>query len=185
MAATALCTCLAAMPLSTASPSPRAAVGRSGDTRRQAYTYTLDSVLVEKPAGWYNTYDGPGALEFSANVTVNISNIVFRDVTNVAAAIVNSAAYSGTTAITFSGCLSLERVFPQFKVGDITDNSTGECAGAIGNGGSADLPNPAPTASACGLPLQGVLQKSDTYALKADCQPAGASLHPQGADGQH
>ena len=146
----------------------------------QSRTYTLNSVLVEKPIGWYNYHEGPGALEFSGDATVNIGDIVFRDVTDVAAMVKNSSDYSGTTNITFNGCLSLERTFPQFSIGSVTDSSTGKCAGTIGNGGSVSVSNPAPVASACGLPLKGVLQTSASYVLKNDCQLRGPLYIPKG-----
>ena len=143
-------------------------------------TITLDSVLIQRSGGGYQFYHRTGALEFSGDLTVNITNSVFRDVTSLASALVNTDAQSGTTSITLNGCLTKERIYPQFSYGDITDNSTGACTGTIGNGGSADLPNPAPTAGACGLPLQGVLQNSASYSLTANCQLTGPLYIPKG-----
>ena len=159
----------------TLTDSFRQAIWAYADNPDYSYTYELTNMLVEMPNGAYryNYLHSPGALAFSGNTTIKIRDIVLRDMVGVAAAVVNSHYYSGNTSITFSGCLSVERVYAQFRHGAITNNSSGKCTGAIGNGGNADLPNPPPPVSDCGLPLQGHLQSSAAYSLTADCQLTG------------
>ena len=143
-------------------------------------TWTLNDILVENLKGVYWGYSSYGALIFSSSPTVNFTNIVFRDVFPTAAAIIHSPSYAGTPSITIDGCLTVERVYAQFTNATITDNSTGKCTGTIGNGGSAVLPNPAPTVSACGLPLAGHLQTSAQFVLTANCQLTGPLYIPKG-----
>ena len=160
----------------TLTDSFRQAIWAYADDPNTTYTYELNNMLVEMPNGAYryNFLHSPGALVFSGNTTVNIRDIVLRDMIGVAAGVINSHYYSGDTSITFSGCLSVERVYAQFSHGAITNNSAGKCTGTIGNGGNADLPNPPPPVNDCGLPLQGLLQSSTTYSLTADCQLTGS-----------
>ena len=171
----------------TLTDSFRQAIWAYADNPNYSYTYELTNMLVEMPNGAYryNFLHSPGALAFSGNTTVEIRDIVLRDMVGVAAAVVNSHSYSGNTSITFSGCLSVERVYAQFSHGAITNDSSGKCTGAIGNGGNADSPNPAPPVSDCGLPLQGTLAVIRHLQLDRRLPADRSALYPQRLDRQY
>ncbi|MDD9955752.1 MAG: hypothetical protein OXP68_05980 [Anaerolineaceae bacterium] len=77
------------------------------------------------------------------------------------------------SALTTTGCLTLSgnmpyNVFDPFN--EWTDESTGTCSGAIGNGHAVPQP---PSLMTCGFPGPGNLDVSATYQLYADCTLTG------------
>ena len=144
-------------------------------------TYTLENILIEGSRGGYFYYgDRSAGLGAANGSTINVSNLVMRDIYGGNSAI---SAQSDST-VTISGCFSAERIFPQLlgshNQGTLTNNSTGPCSGTIGNGDSAVSGVPPPAPAACGLPVGGYLAASGTYTLSGDCQQTSLLLIPKG-----
>ena len=147
-------------------------------------TATLTNVLFEDAEGWYNgltSYPTVFRIVNGANVTA--TNVVIRDVYRGNAAIY--VGYAGS--LTLNGCLTMQRVFPRkfhidtgIYAGALTDNSTGECSGTIGNGDPAIYLVSEPEVSACGLPLGGFVSVSRSYSLTADCVLSSILHFPTG-----
>ena len=146
-----------------------------------ATTTTATSVLIEKTKGLrYQWVGESGAVSLSGKITASFTNTVIRDIVHNSAAVKSAAEDGNTPTVTFSGCLTKQRIHPEFTSDTITDSSTGACSGTIGNKGSADLANPEPVTAACGMPLAGVLQNSAQYSLSADCQLTDTLYIPTG-----
>ncbi len=151
---------------------------RFDNTTGPAVTHTLSNLLFEEVTGEYTQTDFgiPTAIHTIGPVSLNINNIALRAITQGNAAIganddyrldVEELATKGR--ITFSGCLTVDGVFPRIYNGDIVDISTGPCSGAVGNGGSAIMQYPQAPISDCGLPLGGLIYGEHVYDLKSDC----------------
>ena len=141
-----------------------------------AVTHTLSSLLFEGNTGnLYSADHGhPAGIQTIGPVSLNINNIALRGIFSGNAAIGANDTYSPSLPatkgrITFSGCLTVDGVFPRVYYGDIVDNSRGPCSGAIGNGGSSAIKYPQAPVSACGLPLGGFIYGKHTFNLRGDC----------------
>ena len=143
-------------------------------------TMALTNVLIEDAVGSYNSHLQSGTVFDVANYsTVTVNNVVLRRLFGGNAAFNIRPNADPQSSITLTGCLSAEAVYPQLSNGNVINNTSGDCVGAIGNGGSAARQIPAPRASACGLPLEGVLVQSATYNLASDCQMTGTIYIPK------
>ena len=153
-------------------------LGNDHLTTPTAVTHSLSNLLFTGVRGLYFTpaHGNPSGIHTVGPVSLNINNIALRAITSGNAAIgANDTYIGGGTAtkgrITFSGCLTVDGVFPRVYYGDIVDNSTGTCSGTIGNGGSSAMQYPQAPVSACGLPLGGFIYGRQVYNLKSDCAP--------------
>ncbi|MCY4146347.1 MAG: hypothetical protein OXF90_07780, partial [Chloroflexi bacterium] len=111
---------------------------------------------------------GNGSAVHAGPTTIhNWNNVVARNNFGSGGAI---SLGSGAT-LTTTGCLTLSGNVPYDVYAPTgttwTDNSTGSCTGAIGNGDSAEIP--APALMACGFPAAGNQDFSSVYTLSADC----------------
>ena len=144
-------------------------------------TIALTNVLLEDGSGTYNSYLASGlAMAIGNHSTITVNNVVLRRLYGGNAAFSVSPNADARTVITLTGCLTTEAVYPQLTSGNVVNNSTGDCAGTIGNGDSAAREVATPVASSCGLPLEGVLVTDATYNLVADCQMTGKLYLPKG-----
>ena len=137
-------------------------------------TGNLRNILIEGVRGVYYSHEHRGsALDSTSGGNFTVTNMVIRDTNNegsIGNAAVSVFPNEPPGSITLNGCLTIERVFPRKFYGDgITNNSSGPCSGTIGNGDPAvkSLPEPAP--AACGLPAEGLLQRSAVFTLTGDC----------------
>ena len=143
-------------------------------------TMALANVLIEDAVGSYNSHLQSGTVfDISNHATVTVNNVVLRRLFGGNAAFNIRPGADAQSSITLTGCLTAEAVYPQLSNGNVINNTTGDCAGAIGNGGSAARQIPTPRVSGCGLPLEGVLVQSATYNLVADCQMTGTLYIPK------
>ena len=142
-------------------------------------TYTLTNILMEDGAsGTYVGYYGSGlAFQVGNNANITVNNLVLRRLAGGNAALTNSRQ---TASLTITGCFTHEAIFPQVTYENVTNNSTGDCTGTIGNGDSAAREVTPPQVSDCGMPLTGVLVEDATYNLLADCQMSGTLYIPKG-----
>lgn len=129
---------------------------------------TMNNVLFSWNISSGNSLGGnASALHARANASMTLTNAIFRNNIGNGAAVVLLAGASLTT----NGCLTLSGNVPYdvypLAGGAWTDNSTGPCSGAIGNGDSADIP--ALALMDCGFPAAGNLDVSATYTLTGDC----------------
>ena len=139
-----------------------------------AITIALTNVLFEDGTGTYTSYRAAGlAMDIANHSTITVNNVVLRRLLGGNAAFNVGLNADASTIITLTGCLTAEAVYPQLTSGNVVNNSTGDCAGTIGNGDSAAREVATPVASSCGLPLEGVLVTDATYNLVADCQMTG------------
>ncbi len=158
----------------------RSAIIFQGDVPRALpFVYTLKNVLIERGSGSYHHSGRVGsAMIVASNAEVTVTDLVIRHTNDGNAAL---ATERGGT-ITLEGCYTADGVFPQqfyenladsgrgTNAGTITNNSSGECAGTIGNGGSSARQYSTPPAAPCGLPVAGFVLESITYSLSGDCQ---------------
>ena len=147
----------------------------------QAGEANLNNVLFVNNYSPYYALRGNGsALHAGRGAAHTLNNAVFRNNYGNGGAAVASIEATVTT----TGCLTLSGNVPydfyeveypwlDFAAGTWTDNSTGPCSGAIGNGDQAVIPPPA--IMPCGLPAPGNLDVSATYSLTADCVITGSS----------
>ena len=143
-------------------------------------TIALENVLIEDAVGSYNSHLQSGTVFDIANFsTVTVNNMVLRRLFGGNAAFNIRPGADPQSSITLTGCLTAEAVYPQLSNGNVINNTTGDCTGTIGNGAPAARQIPAPRASACGLPLEGVLVRSATYNLVADCHMTGTLYIPK------
>ena len=143
-------------------------------------TFALANVLIEDAVGSYNSHLQSGTVfDISNHATVTVNNVVLRRLFGGNAAFNIRPGADAQSSITLTGCLTAEAVYPQLSNGNVINNTTGDCAGTIGNGAPAARQIPTPRASACGLPLEGVLAQSATYNLVADCQMTGTLYIPK------
>ena len=137
----------------------------------------LTNVLIERVSGYYYLDGGaaPTAIEVERGASVTTNNLVIRS------NFLGNTAIGAATgrSVTLTGCFNGEHIFPQSFYGNVTDNSSGPCSGAIGNGDSAARIYSPPQPAACGLPSEGVLEQSATYSLVADCQQTGTLFIPK------
>ena len=144
-------------------------------------TIALTNVLLEDGSGTYSSYRARGlAMAIGNHSTITVNNLVLRRLYGGNAMFSVSPDADARTIITLTGCLTTEAVYPQLTSGNVVNNSTGDCAGTIGNGDSAAREEATPVASSCGLPLDGVLVADATYNLVADCQMTGKLYLPKG-----
>ena len=144
-------------------------------------TIALTNVLLEDGSGTYTSYVARGlAMAIGNHSTITVNNLVLRRLYGGNAAFSVRPDADARTIITLTGCLTTEAVYPQLTSGNVVNNSTGDCAGTIGNGDSAAREEATPVASSCGLPLDGVLVADATYNLVADCQMTGKLYLPKG-----
>lgn len=131
---------------------------------------TLTSVLFEDSFSGANSINGNGsALQLARDATVAVNSAVFRRNLRGGAAV----RVAETASLTATGCLTFSGNAPYNIRGAWTDNSSGRCSGAIGNGDQVESP---PALQACGLPAAGVLDTSATYTLRADCAWNGLTI---------
>lgn len=143
-------------------------------------TIALESVLIEDAIGSYNSHLQSGTvLDVANHSTVTVNNVVLRRLFGGNAAFNIRPDADPLSSITLTGCLTAEAVYPQLSNSNVVNNTTGDCAGTIGNGDSAAREIPTPRASSCGLPLEGVLVQSATYNLASDCQITGTLFIPK------
>ena len=143
-------------------------------------TIALENVLIEDAIGSYNSHLQSGTVfDISNNSTVTVNNVVLRRLFGGNAAFNIRPGADALSSITLTGCLTAEAVYPQLSNGNVINNTTGDCAGTIGNGAPAARQIPTPRASACGLPLAGVLVQSATYNLTSDCHMTGTLFIPK------
>ena len=143
-------------------------------------TLALSNVLIEGAVGSYNSHLQSGTVfDVSNHATVTVNNVVLRRLFGGNAAFNIRPGADAQSSITLTGCLTAEAVYPQLSNGNVINNTTGDCTGTIGNGAPAARQIPAPRASSCGLPLEGVLVQSATYNLVADCQMTGTLYIPK------
>ncbi len=143
-------------------------------------TIALTDVLIEDAVGSYNSHLQSGTVfDVGNHSTVTVNNVVLRRLFGGNAAFNIRPDADPLSSITLTGCLTAEAVYPQLSNGNVINNTTGACSGTIGNGAPAARQIPAPRASACGLPLEGVLVQSATYNLVADCQMTGTLYIPK------
>ncbi len=154
-----------------------------------AVTHSLSNLLFEGVSGeYYSTAHGiPAALHTIGPVSLNINNIALRGIFSSNSAIGANDRYirGGTAArgrLTFSGCLTVDGVFPRVWYGDIVDNSAGACSGTVGNGGSSEMQFPQAPVSDCGLPLGGFIYGKRIFNLKGDCAPSSRLWIPYESD---
>ena len=167
-------------------------LGNDHPTTPTAVTHSLSNVLFVGVRGQYYTpaHGNPSGIHTVGPVSLNINNIALRGITSGNAAIgANDTYIGGGTAtkgrITFSGCLTVDGVFPRVWYGDIVDNSTGPCSdtiSTIGNGGSVAMANPQAPVSPCGLPLGGFIYGKHTFSLRGDCVMRNVLFIPYESD---
>ncbi len=135
-------------------------------------TAALTNVLFEenRSAGFGNALSVNSAgLLINTGATVTMTNAVVRNHWYGRGAI----AMQGTGSLTTAGCLTFSGNVPydvSRVVDNWTDNSSGPCSGAVGNGGSLVPP---PGVLPCGLPGPGNLDASRSYTLRSDCDLSG------------
>ena len=161
-------------------------LGNDHNTTPTAVTHSLSNVLFAGVRGrYFSTAHGhPSGIQTVGPVSLNINNIALRAIVSGNAAIgANDTYIGGGTAtkgrITFSGCLTIDGVFPRVYYGDIVDNSTGPCSdtiSTIGNGGSTTMEFPQAPIAPCGLPSGGFVYGTQVFNLRSDCAPT-ARLH--------
>ena len=167
-------------------------LGNDHPTTPTAVTHSLSNVLFVGVRGLYfsTAHGHPSGIQTVGPVSLNINNIALRAITSGNAAIgANDTYVGGGTAtkgkITFSGCLTVDGVFPRVYYGDIADNSTGPCSetiSTIGNGGSVAMANPQAPTSDCGLPLGGFIYGKHTFNLRGDCVMRNVLFIPYESD---
>lgn len=116
-----------------------------------------------------------GVLEARNGATLAMRNTVLEGNSRGIAVIKNE---NSTATITVSGCLTNAGNLPRAIQGSWTNNSTGPCAGTVGNGVRA--PSGARPA-ACGFPQRGYILSSATYTLSANCRMTGNLFIADGA----
>lgn len=132
---------------------------------------TLNNVLFEgNRNNSFLASSNPAALMAVGGAAVTLNNVVIRDHRYGGGAIVSRGATNGGS-VTATGCLTFSGNVPYnvsvSQMGQWTNNSTGRCGGAIGNGGTANLTQ---TILPCGAPAAGsTLDDSATYTLTSDC----------------
>lgn len=143
-------------------------------------TIALTNVLIEDAVGAYNSHLRSGTVtDVVSHAVITAHNVVLRRLFGGNAAFGIRPDADPSSSITLTGCLTAEAVYPQLSGPGIVNNTTGDCTGAIGNGDSAAREIPAPSASSCGLPLEGVLVADATYNLVSDCQMTGTLYVPK------
>ena len=154
-----------------------------------AITHSLSNVLFQGVSGLYFSpaHGIPTAIHTIGPASLNINNIALRGIFTGNAAIGSNDTYSGYAnasigTITFTGCLTVDGVFPRVWYGDIVDNSAGPCSGTVGNGGSSAMQYPQAPVSACGLPLGGFIYGRQVYNLKSDCATTAKLWIPYESD---
>ena len=132
---------------------------------------TLTNVLFEGnlSTAFHTTGNASGINVGFFGGAVTITNAVFRNNYDGGGAIVINA--SGSGSVTTNGCLTFSGNIPYNVVGSWTDNSTGLCSGAIGNGDPAAIAPP--SILPCGLPGVGNLDRSASYRMRSDCDLSG------------
>ena len=132
---------------------------------------TLTNVLFEGnlSTAFHTAGNASGLNVSSFGGAVTITNAVFRNNSDGGGAIVVNA--SGSGRVTTNGCLTFSGNIPYNVVGSWTDNSTGLCSGAIGNGDPAAIAPP--SILPCGLPGVGNLDRSASYRMRSDCDLSG------------
>ncbi len=154
----------------------RAAVAGSSSS---AGTYTLTSILFEDLEGaYFYRMSSPSAVLALNSGAFTLNKVVFRDLVGGSSAM--GSPFSANASITITGCMTSTRVYPRLKQGAITDNSTGECNGKIGNTHDAVDATPAPSPVACGLPDGGFISADAAYTLKANCRLSDTLYIPSG-----
>ncbi len=127
---------------------------------------SLNNVLLAWNIADHYSLGGNGsALHLQGNSNWTLNNVVVHNNLGGGGAIGILPGASLTT----NGCLTLSGNAPYDVyegTGTWTDNSTGLCSGAIGNGGQTVVP---PQIMPCGLPAFGNLDVSATYRLTANC----------------
>ena len=150
--------------LTRAVGGPALAIGGTGSA-------TLNNVLVERNIlNVHRANANASAIHVASGGSVALNDVVIRrNITGGGAVTV-----LGTGSFTAEGCLSLSGNAPIDIRGDWTDNSTGRCSGAIGNGDQVEPATPA--LQTCGLPISGVLDESATFTLSGDCVWNGRTI---------
>ena len=150
-----------------------------------AITHSLSSVLIEGGNGNYFHADHgiPLGLHAIGPVSLNINGIGLRGMFGGNAAIGANETYivgamRSLGTITFSGCFTVDGVFPRVHYGNIVDNSEGPCTGRIGNGGSSAMQYPQAPDSGCDMPLAGFIYGTYTFNLTRDCALTGSLIIP-------
>ena len=136
----------------------------------------LSHVLFEKNVSSGADAEGTGsALNVGSNATVTLDETVLRDNLFGGGAVV---VEKGATSFTTRGCLNLAGNIPYNVVGEWSSDHGGSCSGTIGNDAPATIP--APELMACGIPGPGILARSQSYTLSADCDRFGLWLLSDG-----
>ncbi len=124
---------------------------------------SLNNVLIEENLATSFGITEGGVISVKGNGSATLNNVVLRNNLGGSGAI---RVEAGAT-LTATGCLTSWGNAPLAINGAFTDNSTGACTGAIGNGDAATAT--APGVMTCGLPEPGTLVASATYTLTSDC----------------
>ncbi len=136
------------------------------------------NTLIEDVIGtYYSVSIRPAGVEARGLVNATFNNLALRSVIGGNAAIgadrSANIAHPEIANVTITGCFTSERVFPQKFYGNVTDNSSGLCSGAIGNNGVGARQFSPPTTANCGLPASGHLERNAVYNLRGDCRQTG------------
>ena len=140
----------------------------NGGIMLSGHNVSLTNVLFESNTWSVYLLGGNGsAMLVGTGLSTTLNNVVFRSNFGTGGAVLVRTGGS----LTATGCLTLSGNVPNdiyvASGGTWTNNSTGPCSGAIGNGHQAAIP--APALMACGLPAPGNWDASATYTLRADC----------------
>ena len=162
---------------------------RFSNENASAITHSLSNLLFDGAKGRYFSADHgePSAIHTIGPVDLNINNIALRGIFSGNAAIgANDTYIEGGTAtkgaITFSGCLTADGVFPRISYGEIVDNSELPCSDTIGNGGSRAAQYAQRAPGTCGLPNGGFVYGRQVFNLRSDCAPTATIFIPYESD---
>ena len=136
------------------------------------------NILIENARGtYYSVSIRPAGVEARGLVNATFNNLALRSVIGGNAAIgadrSSNIAHPEIANLTITGCFTSERVFPQKFYGNVTDNSSGLCSGAIGSSDVGARQFSPPTTANCGLPASGHLERDAVYNLRGDCRQTG------------
>ena len=133
------------------------------------HNWSLSKVLFRDNTSRYLFGENhASALDVSSSATLTLTNAAFER--NFFGPSALKIAGSSAT-VTVSGCLSEAGNLPKFVTGSYSNNSTGSCAGNVGNGDSLRIGRA--RAESCGFPASGEIRANATYTLRANCQMTG------------